>query len=129
MNIKEINGTALAYIGDAVYELKIRNYLITSGKIHGDVLHKSAIKYVSAPAQAKAIKQCLDVLSEEEVGVVRRARNRKINTKPANVSPMTYKWATALEALIGYLYLCGRHERVDELVFKFIEAIEGDFKR
>lgn len=123
-NVRNINTTALAYLGDAVYELKIRNHLLRGGEIHGDMLHRKAIRYVSAAAQAKTIRDCLEYLTEEERSLVRRARNRKITSKPANVSPMTYKWATALEALIGFLYLECKTERMNEILDLFIEHAE-----
>ena len=88
------------------------------------MLHRKAIRYVSAAAQAKTIRDCLEYLTEEERSLVRRARNRKITSKPANVSPMTYKWATALEALIGFLYLEGKTERMNEILDLFIEHAE-----
>lgn len=124
MNIRDLNTNALAYVGDAVYEMEIRRYLLEKGEIHGDMLHRKAIKYVSAHAQAGIIKECLENLTLEEQGVVRRARNRKITSKPANVKPMTYKWATALEALLGWTYLKGDEKRLKELVNIFIEQAE-----
>lgn len=118
MNINEINSGVLAYIGDAVYELEIRNYLVL-GKINKvDKLQKKAIDYVSAPAQAKILENLLNsnVLSEEELEVVKRARNYKPNSKPKHSDIKTYKKATALEALFGMLYIQNKQDRIKEIM-------------
>ncbi|MDD4583683.1 MAG: ribonuclease III domain-containing protein [Eubacteriales bacterium] len=113
-----INTTILAFMGDAVYEMHVREHLVHTGQIHGDKLHRAAVKYVRAEAQAEAIKGMLDILSQDELGLVKRARNKQITSKPKNADPLTYKWATALEALIGYLYLEGKWERMEEIIGK-----------
>lgn len=120
-----MNTGALAFVGDAVYELHVREYVIGKGMIHGDVLHKKAVRYVNARAQAAVIKEIIDSLNEKEQGLVRRARNRKISTKPKNIDPISYKWATAFEALLGYYYLSGQVEKLDAIVKKSIQYIEG----
>ena len=125
MDYRSLNGIALAYMGDAVYEQFIRERVIRRGATpHADVMHKAGVHYVNAGAQAAAVKSMLEDLSEEEAGVVRRARNHKIATKAKNADPVTYKWATAFEALLGYLYLAGRNERLEEIMLKAAEFTE-----
>lgn len=122
-----INTTALAYIGDAVYELQVRKKLVDTGKPNVDYLHKEAIKYVSASAQAKAVKEMIkDFLTESEVRLVKRARNQKITSKPRNAEIVSYKLATGFEALIGSLYMENDMKRLDECVDRAIEIIGGD---
>jgi ribonuclease-3 family protein len=122
--MQNLNTVTLAYMGDAVYELYLRKYVIDTGVARADRLHRAAVRYVKAEAQANAIKQILDGLSEEEQTVVRRAHNHKPNTKPKNADPVDYKWATALEALIGWHYLAGRIDRVEDIVLRAIQIIE-----
>ena len=124
--MKNLNTTALAYMGDAVYECYIRLHVLQSGKVNVDVLHKTAVKYVREEGQATALKKIFDTLSTEEQALVKRARNRKIVSKPKNADPVTYKMATAFEALIGDLYLTGRRERLEELIEKAINAIDSE---
>ena len=124
MNPVPENTTALAYIGDAVYEVYIREYIIGTGQVNADAMHKIAIRYVSAEAQAKILKIIYDELSEEELGLVKRARNHKISTKPKNTSPVTYKLATAFEALVGYLYMTGKKERLNKILMLAVAAAE-----
>ncbi len=123
----DINTTALAYIGDAVYELQIRKKLVDTGKPNVDVLHKEAIKYVSANAQAKAVKVMLkDFLTDNEIRLVKRARNQKITSKPRNAEIINYKLATGFEALIGNLYMENNLKRLDDCIDKAIEIIGGE---
>lgn len=111
-----MNTTALAFLGDAVFETEVRHHLIKTGQVDGNRLHRAAVEFVRAESQATAIKSMLEGLSTEEQGLVKRARNKRISTKPKNADPVVYKWATAFEALIGYHYLAGHTERVDELI-------------
>lgn len=121
-----INTTALAYIGDAVYELEIRRKLINTGKQNVDVLHREAVRYVSSTAQAKAVKEMLkEFLTENEIRLVKRARNHKITSMPKNAEVVNYKLATGFEALIGSLYLSEDTERLNECVDRAIEIIGG----
>ncbi|MCL2437396.1 MAG: ribonuclease III [Clostridiales bacterium] len=119
---KQLNTTALAYIGDAVYEVHVRNHVLQSGQANADKLHQMAVKYVKAEGQAKALKAIFDQLSEEEQDLVKRARNRKTTSKPNNANPVAYKLATALEALIGHLYLTGNTERLEEIIKLAMES-------
>lgn len=124
-NIKptELPSLVLAYIGDAVYELAVRRYLVTQGSVKVNQLHKGAVRYVRAGAQARALFALEEKLTEEETAVVRRGRNAKSATLPKNADIMEYRQATALEALIGYLYLQGQQERMMEIINVVIEAI------
>lgn len=125
----KMNTTALAYVGDAVYEVFIRERVIQTGEVHADQLHKSGIKYVCAGGQADVIKTLLSSLTPAEDALVRRAKNHKSATKPKNVDHVTYKWATAFEALIGYLYLSGHKERLTELMLKAAEITENEISK
>ncbi|MGL4484177.1 MAG: Mini-ribonuclease 3 [Anaerovoracaceae bacterium] len=122
--INSYNTLALAFLGDSIYEAYIREMLIYSGIQKSDKLHKMAVKYVNAKSQSKAIKEILPTLTEEEAALVNRAKNHKTETKPKNVDVMTYKWATAMEALIGYLHLAKKDLRKEEIIKKTIEIID-----
>lgn len=115
VDIKQFSPLDLAYIGDCVYELFVRTYLLSGGKQPVNKLHKSAIKLVNASKQAEYAHFLLDRLTEEELGVYKRGRNT--NSKPPkNADLADYKAATGFEALIGYLYLMRRSERIVELL-------------
>lgn len=114
-DIGKISNLGLAHLGDAVYELMVRSWLCIQGKCTSRGLHSAAITYVSAPAQAKAVRKLLDKLNEEERDVYRRGRNTHVNSVPHSASLEEYHAATGLEALFGYLYLKGRTERLNEL--------------
>ena len=124
-NFLASNTTVLAFIGDAVYEVAIRAHVLSSGEVRADNLHKAAVKYVRAEAQARALKAMMPALSDEEVALVKRARNKKITSKPKNAEPMEYKMATAFEALIGALYMAEDHQRIKELIEQAIKLIDG----
>lgn len=128
VDAKMLNSLALAYIGDAVYETYIRHHLIQKGAVKPNLLHKKATSFVAAKAQNKIIHFFLesDWLSEEESAVVRRGRNAKSGTVPKNTDVQTYRYSTAFEALMGFLYLSGRIERMEELIKKSIEYIEEE---
>lgn len=117
------NSLVLAYLGDSVYELYVRRYLIKKGIAKVNDLQKEATKCVSAIAQEKLLMKLLDIdfLSEDEINIIRRARNHKNNHKPKYASIITYKNATGLEALIGYLYLEGNVNRIDEVMNFILE--------
>ena len=104
----------LAYLGDSLYDLYVREHLIARG---GKVcaLHREAITLVCAHAQSEALARIADSLTDDERDVVRRARNTR-QTPPKNADPGEYHRATALEALIGWLYVTGRRERMNELL-------------
>lgn len=108
----------LAYIGDAVYELYIRQFLVESGEIKPHELHKKAITYVSAVAQAAIIRHWLhnNLLTTEEETLVKRGRNAKSGTIPKNTDVQTYRYSTGFEALIGYHFLADNKQRLQELL-------------
>ena len=118
MNVLEIDVLVLAYLGDTIYENYVRKYLIGENISKVDTLQKEAVKYVSAKAQASFLQQMIDnnYLIEEEINVVKRARNYKTTSHPKNCDIITYKCATGLEALIGYLDLSNKKERIDEIM-------------
>lgn len=122
MNINEINAGSLAYVGDAIYELIIRKYLISIKLNNVNKLQNEAIKYVSAKAQAKFLDKIIDanILTKEELSTVSRARNYKPNSKPKNTDIKTYKKATALEALFGMLYLSNNKDRLEIITKKIL---------
>ena len=128
--VKDMNITALAYIGDAVYEVSIRGYLVKQDPEHIDAVHKKAVNYVSAQGQAIAIKQLMKhLLTEEEIKLVKRARNHKVTSKAKNADAMEYKYATAFETLIGALYLSGDNERLSNIIMNAITVIETNLAR
>lgn len=117
-----INPLVFAYIGDAVYEVIIRNYLIKKN-IHMNVnkLHVKATNYVKAKSQCEYMKMILDKLSEEELSVFKRGRNAKSYTSPKNANIVDYRMATGFEALIGYLYITDQENRINKLLEEFIK--------
>lgn len=123
-NIAFMNTTVLAFLGDSVYETYVRRHVIEKGQVNADLLHRAAVRFVRADAQAYAMKAMMDELTEAEQNLVKRARNKKISTKPKNADPVVYKWATAFEALIGFLYLSQDQERMEEKILRTIELIE-----
>lgn len=125
LDVKQLNSLALAYMGDAVFEIYVRRHLLQSGKVRPHQLHKEATGYVSAKAQAEIIHYFLDmqILSDEEVAVVMRGRNAKSGSIPKNTDVQTYRYGTAFEALIGYLYLLNQEERLEELIVNAFQLI------
>ena len=123
MNVLEINVLVLAYLGDTIYENYVRRFLINSGISNVNDLQTASINYVSAKAQAKFVNILIDknFFSDEELRVIKRARNYKSTSHPKNCDIITYKMATGLEAVIGYLDLLNRKERIDEIMNKILE--------
>ena len=105
----------LAHLGDSVFEVMVRSWLCLHGKATNKGLHKAAITYVSAPAQARMCQKFLPLLTEEEQDVFRRGRNSHTAAVPKGASVGEYHTATAMEALFGWLYLNGKTERLNEL--------------
>ncbi|MBR3396054.1 MAG: ribonuclease III [Firmicutes bacterium] len=126
VDYKNYNSIALAFMGDAVYERFIRERILRSGKTGADKMHRAAVRYVKAAAQELSLREMLDDLTEDEQVVVHRARNHKITSKPKNADPLTYKMATAFEALLGYLYLSGQSERLAELMERAAQTVENN---
>lgn len=112
------NILTLAYLGDSVYELYIRSYLISQGLTKVNQLQKEAISYVSAKAQCFYVRNMLEdkFLTKEEEAIFYRGRNHKSHASPKNTDVATYKQATGLEAVIGYLYLQNNITRIEEIM-------------
>ena len=104
-----------AYVGDSVYELLIRTHLVNKTKLKPHSLHIEAIKYVKAKSQADILKKLEEYLTEEEKDIVRRGRNAENHHLPKNANVEEYMYSTAFEALIGYLYLCKKDDRLKEI--------------
>ena len=123
MNVLEINVLVLAYLGDTIYENYVRRHLVNSGIGNVNDLQKNATNYVSAVNQAKFLTEMMDsnFLIEEELDVVKRARNYKTTSHPKSCDIITYKYATGLEALIGYLDLKNNKEIIDEIMEFILE--------
>lgn len=115
MNNGMISVPALAYLGDSVFELAVRCYLVKSGITKSSELNKKSLEYVTAAAQCKAVEKILPRLSEEEAAMYHRGRNHRIENHPKSVSACQYKQATGLEVLFAWLYLEGKQQRIDEL--------------
>ncbi|MBO4816321.1 MAG: Mini-ribonuclease 3 [Clostridia bacterium] len=115
-----MNPLTWAYIGDGVYELYIRNHLVQTTNLKPHNLHINAIKYVKAKAQREILEKLKNILTEDELEIVRRTRNAENHHIPKNADPDDYMYATAFEGLIGYLYLCNENERLEELLDKCI---------
>ena len=120
--VNEISSLGLAHIGDAVYEILVRTYLITSGSTTGAHLHNDTTSLVNAGAQAEAADRILPLLSEEETGFYRRGRNADVHNIPKNATHAQYSRATGLEALFGAMYLLGRQDRLRELFSVIMEG-------
>ncbi len=114
-DIHSYNALTLAFLGDAVYELEIRRYICRNGSTPSGVLHKKTVKYVCASFQAKAYDLLEDFLNEEELAVMKRGRNANGASVPKSASPIEYRKATGLETLLGYLYLKGSEDRINEI--------------
>lgn len=119
--INLISPLTWAYVGDAVYELYIRTNLVNTTKLKPHKLHIESIKYVKATAQATILEEIMPQLTKEEQDIVRRGRNTQNHHLPKNTNVMEYRYATAFEALIGYLYLTKQEERLLEILKKCVE--------
>lgn len=118
MKTQNINVLALAYLGDAIYEIYIREYLLNKNILKVKELQEEAIKYVSAKSQSEFLKKIIEnnFLNEEEISIIKRARNHKSHKAPKGTNIITYKNSTGLEALIGYLYLNKKRNRIEEIM-------------
>ena len=122
-NEKEVNlmsPLVWAYVGDSVYELFIRKYLVNTTNLKPHNLHLEAIKYVNAKGQAEILEKLQENLTDKEKEIVRRTRNTENHHLPKNADSADYMYATAFEGLIGYLYLTEQKERLDEILNKCI---------
>lgn len=126
MDVREINVLVLAYIGDTVYEGYVRDYLVSKGISNVNDLQSLSIKYVSAKSQASFVKHLVEenILTDDELDVFKRARNYKTARHPKNCDIVTYKNATGLEAVIGYLHYIKNDERIDYLMNNILREVE-----
>ncbi|ANU26830.1 Mini-ribonuclease 3 [Planococcus versutus] len=125
-DVDQLNALALAYMGDAVYEQAIREYLLRSGRSKPNILHRQSTTFVSAKAQAVVLKRLTEeeFLTETELAIMRRGRNAKSGSVPKNTDVQTYNFSTAFEAVLGWLYLKEEQARVDEIISYAIEIVE-----
>ncbi|MEK5233926.1 Mini-ribonuclease 3 [Lysinibacillus sp. FSL K6-0232] len=125
-DIKQLNALALAYMGDAVLEQKVREHLLRSGRVKPNTLHREATHYVSAKAQSMVVHRMMDenYLTEEELAVFRRGRNAKSGSVPKNTDVQTYRNSSGFEAILGNLYLLNELERVYEIIAYAIQIVE-----
>ncbi len=131
-NTNSYNALSLAFLGDAVYSLMVRDFLLEKVHPHASKLHQLSIKLVNAASQSKAAKKIASALTEDEADILRRGRNAHSSHTPKNQSEKDYHYATGLEALFGYLYLKNEKERMKELfnlITEDFEISEEDKKR
>ncbi|MCL0062642.1 Mini-ribonuclease 3 [Peptococcaceae bacterium] len=123
-DVNLLSPLVLAYIGDAVYELVVRRFLVAKGIAKADNLHKKAVEFVRAKAQAKVMLALQEHLKDEELRIVRRGRNAKSRT-PKECKISDYRFSTAFEALIGYLYLKGDVDRLN-YILQLIHEVKSE---
>ena len=121
VNPKQLSPLNLAFIGDCIYEILVREMLISEANRPVNDLHAESIKYVSAKAQCEAYEKIRPLLTEEEEAVFRRGRNAKVSHSPKSASQGEYHIATGVETLFGYLYLEGKEKRLRELFGEIIK--------
>ena len=119
--LRAISSIGLAHMGDAVFEILVRTWLCAHGKATGKGLHQATIRLVCAESQSQRARKILPLLTEEELAVFKRGRNAQVHSVPAHASRAQYGEATALEALLGWLWLKGRKERINELFCVMME--------
>lgn len=125
-DIKQLNALALAYMGDAVLEQRVREHLLRKGGVRPNALHKEATHYVSAKAQSLIVLRMIEegYLTEEEQAVFRRGRNAKSGSVPKNTDVRTYRNSSGFEAVLGYLFLLQQVERANDIITYSIEIVE-----
>lgn len=116
---------ALAYIGDAVYELYVRQYLIQQGITKVNDLHRQAVKFVKATTQSAIIHHLEDKLTEAEKRIVKKGRNAKSGKIPKNTELIDYRYSTGFESLLGYLHLSQQHKRLEEILTEIPKIVEN----
>lgn len=123
--VRQMNPLVLAYIGDSVYDLYIRTYIVHKQKGMVNELNKRAVNFVKAGSQAFAVRALDDFLTDEEKGMIRRGRNQKSISVPRNANMSEYRYATGFEAMLGALFLRGDKDRIQDIMVKAIHAIEN----
>lgn len=129
VDIKEQSPLTLAFVGDAVYSLLIRQHLATQKRYTIHTLHYMAVQYVSAKGQFAALKLIEDMLTDEEKTLVKRGQNSSKATVSKHATPQEYRASTGFECLIGYLQLCGRQDRINEIVDYILANLTFDNSR
>ncbi len=119
VNPKQLSPLNLAFIGDCIYEILVRETLVTNANRPVNDLHRQSVKFVSAKAQTQAYERIKDILTDDETAIYKRGRNAKVGHSPKSASEGEYHCATGVEALFGYLYLTDNMQRIKEL-FKII---------
>ena len=119
--LRAISSVGLAHMGDAVFEILVRGWLCAHGKATGKGLHQATIRLVCAESQSQKAQRILPLLTPEELAVFNRGRNAQVHSVPAHASRAQYAEATALEALLGWLYLRGQKARINELFCTMME--------
>lgn len=127
-DINQMSPLTWAYIGDCVFEIYIRTYLVNTTNLKPHDLHIRAIKFVKAKTQAKMLENIYDILTDEEQDIARRGRNAQNHHLPKNANVQEYMYSTAFEALIGYLYLCRENKRLKEIIEKAVKSIDFSCK-
>jgi len=117
---------SLAYVGDAVYEVYVRSYVMQKGNMQVNKLHHAATRYVSAKAQSFIIHSIMEHLTEEEIAIFKRGRNSHSYTSAKNADIVDYRHATGFEALIGYLFMSKNFDRLNEIIRMSIEAVDAE---
>lgn len=121
--LQAMSSIALAHMGDAVFEILVRGWLCVRGKATGKNLHRATVEIVCAESQARRLEKILPLLTEEEQAVCKRGRNAQLHHVPTHASRAQYAAATALESLLGWLYLRGERARVNELFCVMMEEV------
>ena len=121
--LRAISSIGLAHMGDAVFESLVRTWLCAHGKATGKGLHQATIRLVCAESQAEKAERILPLLTEEEMAVFKRGRNAQVHTVPGHASRAQYGEATALEALLGWLWLRGQKDRIGQLFDNMMEGV------
>lgn len=125
--INRLNTTTLAYLGDAVYEVIVREKIVTEKPGDTSRAHHTAVRYVSAQGQAKAARAMISsgFLTEEEQRIYKRARNHRSFSRPQHADPRDYKIATGFEALLGFLYLSDERQRLREIAAEAVRIVDS----
>jgi len=130
MDYNQLNGLSLAYLGDAVFELYIREYLLNKGYAKVNVLNKKCVEFTSGKSQAAFVFKLINdnILTEEELAIYKRGRNSHIGSVRKNIDIETYLSATGFEAIIGYLHLCNK-ERLNYIIDLIIKEKEENHEK
>lgn len=125
VDIKQYSPLALAYMGDCIFDLCVRSYILKQANMSANKLHQKSKALVNATSQSKMYKHLIEIVPEEEKAILKRGRNAHTNTKAKNATMIDYKNATGLEALFGYLYFKEEYSRIDELFKICLEILDN----